>query len=90
MDQHAKIITMAKGAAAAMDIICKFFNPPVMRRTNANAAWRTPHTAILLFGGLRSPLVEYMERTKVAELADVIKNVEIKTTIIMDIIPPNG
>ena len=65
-------------------------SPPLRSSANASAACRTPHTAMRPFGGFRSPCVEYIDSTNVAEFAEVMKKVLISPTITTDIAIPSG
>src|SRR3990172_9097083 len=49
-----------------------------------------PQTVILSLGGFRSPRELNMESTKVAELAEVMKNVAMSTTMRIDIVYPKA
>ncbi len=89
-DTHAHTMIIAKGGAAVSETDCKFCKPPVISNTIARAAMSTPHTPILDFEGLRSPLFEYIDRTNVAEFAQVTKNVVINTSIVTDMMKPRG
>lgn len=80
----------AKGKAAIIDAVCKAVSPPDQSRTNAAADTRIPHTILVMFGGFRLPFVVCIPRTKVAESAEVIKNVLISIIANIEVNVLNG
>ena len=80
----------AKGKAARIAPVCRPFNPPDHSKTAAATDWMTPHVNLIELGGFRFPWVVKVPRTKVAESAEVIKNVPIKKMATMDMIEPMG
>lgn len=81
---------IANGKAAMIDAVCSAVNPPDHKRTAAAAAWITPQTTLMMFGGFKLPLVVCMASTNVAESAEVIKNVQINKIAKIDVNVPQG
>jgi hypothetical protein len=52
--------------------------------------WTIPHTNLTIVGGVKDPFVVCIPNTKVAESADVMKNVPINTIAMIERINPNG
>ena len=74
-----------KGNAAATEAVCNASNPPENNRDVAKRDCTNPHNIFLPLLGFKSPSDVSIPKTNVAELADVIKNVTSKTTVIKDI-----
>lgn len=62
--------------------------PPERINANATTAIKIPQNIFLLSGGSGLPFDVNMDKTKVAELAEVTKNVTNNTTAMMDKIIP--
>lgn len=73
-----------------MDIICSGFRPPAIKSPTASTDCTIPHSTFLEFGGFRLPFEESIDKTKVPEFAEVIKNVHNKTSAITDKMVPIG
>ena len=79
-----------KGNAEAIEAVCSAETPPEYNNTNAINACIMPQTTFFVFGGLISPPELSILRTKVAESADVMKNIINTTIVINDNNVPNG
>ena len=73
-----------------MEAVCNACSPPDQSKTTAVNDWIMPHVNLIQFGGLRFPCVLSVPRTNVAESADVIKKVAIKTMAMSDMNAPRG
>ena len=75
-----------------MDVVCIMPSPSsvAMSRNNANAASTMPHIVLILPLGCRSPSQLYIPSTKVAELAEVTKNVTTSKRQMPHMILPRG
>ena len=73
-----------------MELVCRAFKPPANIRAKAIKAWRTPHITFVLMSGFKSPFLDIIPRTKVAESADVMKKVQRRTTVTMEMMWPKG
>lgn len=78
------------GNAATREAVCKPFKPLAINKTVAIAAWKMPHTNLTKVGGFGLPFVVIIPNTKVAESADVTRNVKINAIDSIDNISPNG
>lgn len=67
----------ANGRAAIMDAVCNPPNPPLYKRTAAIEDCRIPQISFVDTAGFKLPFDVSMPKTKVAESAEVIKNVMI-------------
>src|SRR5690625_4694649 len=79
-DQHINIIKIANGNAAINIAIAKADNPPDHKSTEAIPAKIRPQTTFTFVLGLNVPPVVSIDKTKIPESAEVIKNDEIKIT----------
>lgn len=84
-ESQVKIIIKMIRRAAATEITCNGFSPLAIRRLTVKINWCTPHKILLLFGGLPSPFVVSIERTKVPEFTE-LKKVYSKTNATTQII----
>ena len=75
MQKQLNSITIAKGKAVTIEIVCNAASPPVTSSTSASAAWMIPQITFLELSGLRLPSDENIDRTKIAESALVIKKI---------------
>jgi hypothetical protein len=76
-DQIIKIINNINGKEKMNDTVCTALSPPVRSKAIATPLHRVPQQTLTEFFGSRLPL-ELMElMTKVAESAEVIKNMQI-------------
>lgn len=73
-----------------MIAVCRPANPPEAISTSVEATRIIPQITFTLLGGFNFPPVVCMPSTKVAESADVTKNVVIKHTVSTDKMIPNG
>src|SRR5699024_10223082 len=81
------------GKAVMIAIFCRAFNPlspPENNKINAINACAIPQTTLIIADGFNEPNVVCIPNTKVAESADVIKNVAINSNVTMDSTKPNG
>src|SRR5690625_1869576 len=79
-----RTIIMENGNAAIISIFCKASNPPLYIRIIATALCASPQAILTVFGGNNDPFVVCIPSTNVAESADVMKNVMIKATAMID------
>lgn len=89
-DPAANIIININGKAAAREIICKGFIPPARKSPTANTVCTIPHIIFFWLDGFKFPSSENMERTKVPELADVMKKVQSNNNATKQSILENG
>lgn len=73
-------IMKVRGRAAVIDILCNASRPPENSRTAAADDWIIPQPILIPVGGSILPRVVIMPSTKVAESAEVTKNI-IKRTM---------
>src|SRR5699024_4051223 len=78
------------GNAETIDAVWRAFKPPDQSKTAAAPAWMNPQINLILRGGFNIPFVVCIPITNVAESADVIKNVLIKTIDRTVAIVPSG
>src|SRR5690554_8217735 len=76
-----KIISIMNGKAASMDMVCNASSPPLSNSTPATDTCTMPQVKRDQRFGLSTPLLVNIPNTKVAELAEVITNNTISTSI---------
>ncbi|EQB88704.1 hypothetical protein M918_23635 [Clostridium sp. BL8] len=85
-----RIIIIINGKAATIAIACNPCKPPESKSPTANNASTSPQSTFFLFEGFKLPFEVNIAKTKVAESAEVIKNVQSKTMVIIDTILLKG
>ena len=78
------------GKAIPSDMVCTDERPPVTRNPTASREMTTHQVTFLLVDGFSSPSDVNIPRTKDPESAEVIRNVNSKTTAITDSTTPTG
>src|SRR5690554_1792992 len=76
-----KIINTMNGKAASMEMVCSASSPPLSNSTPATDTCTMPQVKRDQRFGLSTPLLVNIPNTKVAELAEVITNNTISTSI---------
>src|SRR5699024_8296477 len=76
--------------AETIEAVCSALSPPDQSKTAAAPAWIRPHANLIFIGGFNIPFVVCIPITNVAESADVMKNVLIKTIASTVEIVPHG
>ncbi len=79
--------TIPKGNALTIIAACMPCRPPVPNKIAEIAAKMIPKINVTKKGGFKFPFVVCIPRTKVAESAEVTKNVKIRTTEMVDATP---
>ena len=78
------------GKAATMSILCKASRPSADNKMTAMADCARPQITFTILDGSNEPFVVCMPNTNVAESAEVMKNVLIKITAIIERTIDNG
>src|SRR5699024_177126 len=89
-EMMTKINMIENGNATMIEAVCSASRPPCHKRTAAAPDCKIPQMSFTELGGNRLPPVVCIPNTKVAESADVMKNVLISSIPINDRIVPYG
>ena len=90
IEKMSKISNKVNGSAETREADCNASRPPAYSRTAAIADIRKPQIILTIRGGNKLPFVVILANMYVAESAEVIKNVKMRTMNRKETTPVNG